>query len=595
MSPVTPARARPLLFAAAALALALPALAQESILPPGFGNEATAPPPAISPPVSPTAPPLAPTQPEADDRIAVTDELELEELFPPPPPPIEIPDNSRRDPYFVGAIEPGSAGLNNAPWGTASGAFLASLMRRMDTPLASRWAHIALRNALISRTRAPRNINPVDWAAERAWLLLRLGEADAARLIVAGVDVDQFTPKMFQVGVQSALSSGDPVALCPLQEGVSHVEARISPLVKAMCAALTGNPETAAADIEVARRRGSIGGIDLLLADKVVGAGADTARAVTIEWDPVDKLTSWRFGLASATGMIPPERLMNAASPRLRAWQASMPLLPAQDRLASARIATGLGVFSSVALTDLYSTIYDATDADELAQSDGWQLRTAFVGRDQEARLAAMRRLWAIGNGPLEREASRALVARAATRIAPDAELQRDAPDLIASMLAAGYDREAAEWAGAVRRMDDEPADACWAMLALASPSAGIDVSFGRINAFVGRDNSQGRRRSALLVAGLAALGRIDARTAARLDSRYDLGIDRPTRWTRMIDAAAKRGQAGTVNLLAATGMQTSGVGNIPASHLAHAVAAMRLTGQEFMARMVAAEALART
>ena len=132
-------------------------------------------------------------------------------------------------------------------------------------------------------------------------------------------------------------------------------------------------------------------------------------------------------------------------------------------------------------------------------------------------------------------------------------------------------------------------------MLALAAPTTGIDVSFGRINAFVGRDNSEGRKRSALLVAGLAALGRIDARTAARLDSRYDLGIDRPTRWTRMIDAAAKRGQAGTVNLLAATGMQTNALGDVPASQLAHAVAAMRLTGQEYMARMVAAEALART
>jgi len=465
----------------------------------------------------------------------------------------------------------------------------------MDTPLASRWAHIALRNALISTTKAPRNINPVDWAAERAWLLLRLGEADAARMIVADVDVDNFTPKMFQIGVQSALSSGDPVALCPLQEGIAKVESRISPLVKAMCAALTGNPETAAADIEAARRRGPVGGIDLLLADKVVGAGADTARAVTIEWEPVDKLTSWRFGLASATGMMPPERLMNGASLRLRAWQASMPLLPAEDRLASARIATGLGVFSSTALTDLYSTIYDATDAGELPQSDAWQLRTAFVGRDQETRLAAMRRLWAIGKDPLGREASRALVARAATRIAPDAALQGDAPDLIASMLAAGYDREAAEWAGAIRRMDDEPADACWAMLALAAPSKGIDTSFGRINAFIGRDDSKGRRRSALLVAGLAALGRIDARTAARLDSRYDLGLDRPTRWTRMIDGAAQRGQPGTVNLLVATGMQTSRFGDVPASHLAHAVAAMRLSGQEFMARMVAAEALART
>lgn len=588
-----PSRVKPLLLGAALIALALPALAQESILPPGFGNEASPPPPAASPPVSPATPVVSP--PLAGEQLTVTDELEPLKELEPPARLVEIPESSRRDPTLVGAIDPIRAGLSNAPWGTASGAFLGTLMRRMDTPLASRWAHIALRNALISRTRAPRNINPVDWAAERAWLLLRLGEADAARLIVANVDVDQFTPKMFQVGVQSALSSGDPAALCPLQGGIAKVESRISPLVKAMCAALTGNPETAAADIEAARRRGPIGGIDLLLADKVVGAGADTARAVTIEWDPVDKLTSWRFGLASATGMVPPERLMNGASLRLRAWQASIPLLAAEQRLASARIATGLGVFSSMALTDIYSAIYETTDADELPQSDAWQLRTAFVGRDQEARLAAMRRLWAVGSGPLEREASRALTARAATRIAPNAGLQADAPDLIASMLAGGFDREAAAWAGVVRRMDDKAADACWAMLALAAPSAGIDTSFGRINAFVGRDDSPDRRRSALLVAGLAALGRIDARTAARLDSRYNLGIDRPTRWTRMIDAAAQRGQAGTVNLLAATGMQTNALGDVPASHLAHAVAAMRLTGQEYMARMVAAEALART
>jgi hypothetical protein len=587
------ARAKQLLFATAALALALPALAQESILPPGFGNDLAPPPPAVSPPVAPTSPSTAPSA--AEDQVATTDELTPDEILPPPPPPIEIPESSRRDPYVVGAIEPERLGLGQAPWGTASGAFLATLMRRMDTPLASRWAHIALRNALISTTHAPRNINPVDWAAERAWLLLRLGEADAARMIIADVDVDNFTPKMFQIGVQSALSSGDPAALCPLQDGIAKVESRISPLVKAMCAALTGNPETAAADIDAARRRGTIGGIDLLLADKVVGAGADTARAVTIEWDPVDKLTSWRFGLASATGIMPPERLMKGASLRLRAWQASMPLLSAEDRLASARIATGLGVFSSLALTDLYSAIYDATDADELSQSDAWQLRTAFVGRDQDARLAAMRRLWAIGKGPLDREASRALVARAATRIAPDASLQSDAPDLIASMLAAGYDREAAQWAGAIRRMDDKPADACWAMLALAAPSAGIDVSFSRISAFAGRDDSKGRRRTALLVAGLAALGRIDARTAARLDRRYDLGIDRQSRWTRMIDGAAERGQTGTVNLMVATGMQTNEIGDVPASYLAHAVAAMRRSGQDFTARMVAAEALART
>ena len=176
-----------------------------------------------------------------------------------------------------------------------------------------------------------------------------------------------------------------------------------------------------------------------------------------------------------------------------------------------------------------------------LAESDAWQLRTAFVGRDQDARLAAMRRLWAIGKGPLEREASRALVARAATRIAPRRRLQSDAPDLIASMLAAGYDREAARWAGAVRRMDDEPADACWAMLALAAPSAGIDTSFGRINAFAGRDDSKGRRRTRLA-------GRGSGR--ARPDRRADRGAARQPLRPRPRPAVAldaddrRRGQA---------------------------------------------------
>ena len=160
----------------------------------------------------------------------------------------------------------------------------------------------------------------------------------------------------------------------------------------------------AAGQIDDARRRGRIGGIDLNLADKVVGAGANTARAVSIEWDPVDSLTAWRFGLATATGMVPPDRLMNAASPQLRAFQARAPLLTPQQRLNSAFVAAGLGVFSSQSMVDLYSAIYDSTDPDELASTDAWQLRQAFVGKDADTRLAAIRHLLAAGKGPVAEE-----------------------------------------------------------------------------------------------------------------------------------------------------------------------------------------------
>ncbi len=62
-----------------------------------------------------------------------------------------------------------------------------------------------------------------------------------------------------------------------------------------------------------------------------------------------------------------------------------------------------------------------------------------------------------------------------------------------------------------------------------------------------------------------------------------------------MIDAAAGRGQAATVLLLAGTGFQTAQWKDVPASHMFHVTAALEHTGQDFTARMIAAEALSRT
>jgi hypothetical protein len=294
--------------------------------------------------------------------------------------------------------------------------------------------------------------------------------------------------------------------------------------------------------------------------------------------------------------MTPPDRLMKGASPRLRAFQSRSPLLSPQDRLESARIATALGVFSSQALVDLYSSIYDSTDPGDLPETDAWQLRQAFVGRDREAKLAAIRRLLDRAKGPMEKEAARALVARAATLIDPDPDVASDAPELIAAMLTAGFDRQAARWIPSVRRMDGDNADRCWAMLALAAGDPrGLDISLARINGFIGRDRSEGRVRSALLVAGLAGLGRLGADAANSINRRYGLGLGRVTSWTRMIDAAAGREQAGTVLIMTGTGFQTPEFKDVPGSHLYHSVAALVRTRQDFTARMIAAEALART
>jgi hypothetical protein len=494
----------------------------------------------------------------------------------------------------VGSIDPQQHGLGADPWGRANGAFLSTLMRQMDTPIASRWAHIALRDALLAKAPAPAEVNPVDWVGERAWLLLRMGEADSARMLVSGVDTDRFTPKMVQVAVQSALANADAAALCPLEDGIGKYEANILSLVRAMCSSLAGEPEYAAAQIDEARRHGRIGGIDLNLADKVVGAGANTARATTIEWDPVDSLTAWRFGLATATGMVPPDRLISASPPQLRAFQARAPLLTPQQRLDSALIAAGLGVFSSQSLVDLYSAIYDSTDPGDLPGTDAWQVRQAFVGKDLDTRLDAMRKLLTTQKDPLRKEAMRALLARAATLVDPDPKLAKDAPELISAMLAAGYDQAAARWIPAMRKMDDVDADRCWGMLAVGAPGI-ADVSTGRLTAFINRDTSHNKVRSGMLVAALAGLGRITPATANSLNRRYGFRLGRVSSWTAMIDAASARRQPATVLVLTGTGLQTRDISQIPAAHMYHAVGGLERAGLDFTARMIAAEALSRT
>jgi hypothetical protein len=574
-------RTKSLLIAAAAIAIALPAIAQQT------ANVANQPQPSAA------------TQPDGDSLPGL-DEGAVEEVTPtqlqpaqPVQPPTEYPGWARRDPWVVGKLDPVAEGLGDNPWGDESGVFLSTLMRRMDTPIASRWAHIALRNALLAKVRAPAEVNPIDWVAERSWLLLRMGEADAARMLVDGVDTDRFTPKMVQVAVQTALATADTAALCPLEGGIRKYEPAIRQFVQAMCAALAGDADNAGAQIDDARRHGRIGGIDLGLAQKVVGA-AGSGRAATIDWGPVDSLTAWRFGLAVATGMVPPDNLIKASSPQLRAFEARAPLLTPQQRLDSAMIATGLGVFSSQSLLDLYSAIYDSTDPTDLPTTDAWQLRQAFVGKDETTRLDAIRHMLGIAKDGPQKEAARALVARAATMITPDSKLGKDAPELISAMLAAGYDKAAARWIPAIGGMSDADADRCWAMLALGAADVS-NVGTSRIGGFIRRDNSPDKIRSAFLVAGLAGLGRISTDTANSLNRRYGLGLGGTNGWTRAIDAAAGRSQSGTVLVLTGTGFQTGDWRRIPAPHLFHAVTALKRTGQDFTARMIAAEALSRT
>ncbi len=199
-----------------------------------------------------------------------------------------------------------------------------------------------------------------------------------------------------------------------------------------------------------------------------------------------------------------------------------------------------------------------------------------------------MRALWAEGDGPAERHARLILTAGAAARIPVADAWAGDAANLIAAMLTAGMDRQAARWAGLVEA--DGEGDRAWAMLAVAAPRPMVSTDSGRIDAFAGSDDSPGRRRSGLLVAALAGLDRITPEQAAQAGVRLAAGDP----WTEAIDAAARARSPGTVALLAGVGMQTSDWSGVPPPYLYRIVRALRAVGLDYEARMIAAEALAR-
>lgn len=580
-----------LLAGVGALGLAIPAFSQgapESILPPGFEE----PPAPATNETAPAAPPesLPVPLPSGGGETLVTDAsvadleaLEEQEVA----PPIEIPDEARRSLDLVGPLGPNDRGLGADAFGSADGRYLSTLMRRLEAPLPSRWTSILLRRALLSHVQSPAGVNPADWVAERAWLLLRMGEADGARMLVQSVDVDRFTPKMFAVAVQTALATADPWGLCPLVgPGRETSDEPVWALSDAICAALGGEAGRASALIDQARRRGTARGVDLLLTEKIVGAGTDTRRAVTIDWADVDGLNTYRFGLAAAAGMDIPANLMAAAGPRMQAWQARAPMIPLDRRTAAAETAAAMGVFSNASLVEMYSLLADNTDVAEFQGSVGARLRTAYAARTLEARIGAIRALWGEADGPARRYARQILTAVAASQLPPSEALDGDAHLLLASMLSAGMDGPAARWASRAASLSGDGGERAWSLLAVGAPRQVFDLGASRI---------ENHPQAALLFAGLAGLGRIAADDQGDMAQSLQVPIGRENGWTRQLDRAVQQRQPGTVALLAAIGMQTPRWEGVPPAHLYRIVRALRQVGLEYEARMIAAEALSRT
>ena len=611
-----------LLLGGAALAvlgapIALAAGTPQSLLPPAMQDPAPAPSPAPAPTPAPAPSPAPAAQDtgasgDAGDaqagaaaepspstagagRLPTLEELEaldtdeLDELLG-LRPKFDIPSAQRRDTTRVGILAEDEGGLPAASLARQPQALVRAAIAGTQGRLVSRWGHIALRRALASRLAPPEGMTGAEFAGLRAQLLNRMGEFGAARAIAQDVDVDNWNTRLANAAVDAYIATGDIAGACPLAvlRGGYREDTQWR-MLRSICSAYGG--ETARARNDLIRLRDrlddeEIQPIDVLLAQRFAGAAGLGNSSVTIEWDDVDDLTPWRYGLAASLGIQIPDRLTDDAGPYYQRVAAGMPALPLSQRLAGARRAAREGIFSSEALIDLYSQAYAGSGNEGVIGTDASLLRTAYVDADPAARLGAIRSLWGEGAKiPYDRQV---LTAYAAARIPANDAFAADAGALIAAMLTAGLDRDAAQWTSVV-----DEGDTGWGLLAVGLPGQRT-VSNGEIDAFRDDDASTGTRRTRFLVAGLAGLGRISDGTRGNWDRELDLDLARETRWSAMIGRAGEVENAALVTFLMGLGMQGDDWNRMTPRHLFHIVSALRRSGMEAEARMIAAEAVAR-
>ena len=476
-------------------------------------------------------------------------------------------------------------------FGEEGGDYLVRLIKNLNGPIVSRWSSILLRRALLSKVDSPKNVHPADWVAERAWRLLLIGEADAARALVLKVDAGNYTPRLYEVAMQAHLATADPAGICPfVPGGLRTSDAPTWIMFRPICASLSGEQATATALLRTIRRKKTATGIDYLLAEKAIGAGFAGRRAVAIKWDEVENFNNWRYGLGMATGVEPPDRLFEKAGRHVQAWRARAPMISRNSRMEAADIAAALGTLSNKAMVDLYSATYDDPEARDDLKARAATLRRAYRADDAPKRIESMRILWDRSNGQLASYSAKILTARAAARIPASGALSDSSADLIASMLSAGLDNNAAQWIETV----DQGSDG-WALLMVGSPDLGASVvDYDALDDFSGNDDSENRLRSQFLLASLAGLGRLETDPLNEFASDLELDLSKSSKWTRAIDSAASRNQSGTVALLTAVGMQGRDWNAMSPVHLFHITRALRKVGMEPEARMIAAEALSR-
>lgn len=608
---------------ASALAVLVTALAAEGFVAPAAAFQAA---PGAAPVPAPQAPPSA----------APKSLLPAGTFAPPPPPPVEEPapvgdaaipgveavpeetvpqadevaEPAAPEPQtrlailsqsdLIGLHGPRTGGFEETLWTGSSGPFVRDFLRGLPAPTASRWGHVLLRRALLTRTPTPEGVLPANFVAERAHLLLRMGEAEGARRLVTQVPVSSFTRRMFDVAPQAHMAAGDVPGLCPLvQTGITVSADPVWPLASAVCAALQGDDAGAALTLDRERENRTAKTFDIQLAEVVSTTLAGSDRGVNAAWPQTARLTTYRLAMALAGGVEVPRQRLADANTAVKGWLTRNGSLPLAVRLEAARTAAATGALPARDLINLWSLQAAGLDETAIRALPVGKLRTAYQASSLPARVQAMRDLWNAASWPHGKAAMLLVTSDAAARLPVRASLVGAAPELGRSLLLAGDVPAALRWYDLARReakgrnpQAGAPLMALWPLVATAEARGHVPHSVGLFELWDdmqdGERAEQARRRQLVSAAmtGLQLLPVAEMPRSAQVELVSNA-------YTRRLRAAAKAGRKGEVILLSAAGLGKDAAQVSPA-YLFEITRALSIVGLKQEAGLIAAEILIR-
>lgn len=500
----------------------------------------------------------------------------------------------------VGLVGPHSGGFDETLWVGSSGPFLRDLMRGMPAPTASRWAHVLLRKAVATRTPTPDGTLPANFVAERAHLLLRMGEADLARRLAAQVPVASFTRRMFDVAPQAYMAAGDVPGLCPLvQTGLTVSSDPVWPLTSAVCAALQGDDAGAVLTLDRERENRSSKAFDIQLAEVVSSSLGGGDRGVNAVWPQNARLTTYRLSMALAGGVEVPRQRLSNANTAVKGWISRQGNVPLAVRLDAARTAAATGALPAQELLNLWSQQAALVDETALRALPVGKLRNAYTAKIAPERLQALRDLWAGAASPQDKVALYLAGADASARLPRDEALLEGAPDLARSLLLAGNIPAARAWYDLARSETRArnanaggPLMRLWPLVATADAKGNIPHSVALFELWDDTqqgDRSDKARRRQLVSAALTGLGILPMADMPR-PARIELA---ETSFTRRLREAANAGRVGEVIVLAGVGLGKDATTVSPA-YLHEIVGALANVGLRREAGIIASEILIR-